>query len=140
MIVIPLLLVALQYGRFRERSVRREVTPFAFESFEVLPRGAVVFSRWERFTALRYFQEVRGIRPDLLLLERQEKVRRYGTLIVPGWRAMARAELERRAVFVDGPSTPELQEPPHAMALAPISNDRSLTAGRFLWSRVLHVD
>lgn len=139
MIAIPLGLVAVQFGRLRERSVRQEVTTFVLESFEALPQGAVVFSRWERFTTLRYFQEVHGLRRDLLLLERQEKMRRYGTLSVPGWRPLARSELGKRVVIIDGPATPELREPPHAMVLTPLSREPSLNGTPSPWERVLRV-
>ena len=92
-----------------------------------------MFARWERFTTLLYFQRVHGQRADLLLLERQEKTRRYGTLVVRGWRAFAARSMRDRPVVVDGPATPELHEPADAVRL------QTLGAGTLPWMRVVEL-
>jgi len=131
--LLPLVLLGLQYGPFRARAERREITRFVGRSFTTLPAHAVVFARWERFTTLLYFQRVHGQRADLLLLERQEKTRRYGTLVVRGWRAFAARSMRDRTVVVDGPATPELHEPADAVRL------QTLGAGTLPWMRVVEL-
>ncbi|NOT33035.1 MAG: hypothetical protein HOP12_02580, partial [Candidatus Eisenbacteria bacterium] len=141
---LPLLLFAIQVQEFRARSTSREVTEFARRSLAAFPRGAVVFARWERFTILLYVQQVHGVRPDVLLLERQEKSRRYAGFAVDGWRRFAAEAMRDRPVIVDGIATPELREPADAVELEPLregapSGEPKGTFDRVEWMRVSRI-
>ncbi len=94
---------ALVSGARNRWTTRQEkpVTEFVRSSFELLPAGAVVAAKWYRFTPLRYFQQVKGLRKDLRIIERAEEPRRYGWGTVADWRTFVYDAAKTRPVAVD---------------------------------------
>ena len=92
-LVVPLIVVLglLASGLrvpLKERA-GRPVTDFGMTSFEWFPAGAVVVARWYEFTPLLYFQQTRGLRPDLTIIERSDRPRHYRWGTVADWRRYA---------------------------------------------------
>ncbi len=101
-LLLPVVLVGHQYGGFRDRSGSRPVTSYARESLACLPPGAIAVTEWNHLAPLLYFQHVRGLRPDIVLLEKQDGTRHYASGTVRGWMDYARRKASEVPVLVDG--------------------------------------
>ncbi len=80
----------------------RPVREFVETSLEWFPPGAVVVARWYEFTPLLYYQQTRGLRPDVTIVERSDRPRHYKWGMVDDWRRYVLAVARRRTVLVDG--------------------------------------
>jgi len=93
--------VAVQLPPRLERARSTPVTDFVLESFEVFHRNAAVIAGWARLTPLLYHQRVHGLRPDLLIVERNEQPRHYAHGTVTCCSDFAAASMGEMPVFVD---------------------------------------
>lgn len=73
-LIVIAMIAAQMYFYLPEKLARAssyEVTEFNLDSLNHFPENAVVFALWERYAALHYFQSVRDLRPDILIVERK---------------------------------------------------------------------
>lgn len=77
---------------------------FVSEAASLLPARAILVTRWAYFTPLLYAQEVRGLRPDLELLELADRPRTYRLGRVTSWRERVEAVAAERPVVTNAPA------------------------------------
>ncbi len=70
-----LLVTQFEGRRFMAQSLKAE--DFANVTFELLPDDALAITGWAEYAALRYFQEVHGIRSDIKFLVPARSIRHY---------------------------------------------------------------
>ena len=94
-------LLLTQMSAKLHRSRVTPVTSSALASLASFPHQATVLAKWDTFTVLLYFQQTRGLRPDLRLLERSTQWRRYAWGTADEWLSYIAATLGARPVIVD---------------------------------------
>jgi hypothetical protein len=104
-VVLPATLIgALLVSQMPGKLARTRVTPVtstALASLASFPQHTAVLAKWDTFTPLLYFQQTRGLRPDVRLLERSTQWRRYPWGTVNEWLSYIAATVGSRPVIVD---------------------------------------
>lgn len=90
-----------QYPQRRARAYSREVTNFGLWSLTSMPQDAVVVTDWPRYTLMLYYQKTRGLRPDLVLIERQSQQRAYEFGIIEDYTDYIVEVIDERPVLID---------------------------------------
>jgi len=79
--LLPVLLIAglivVQFNGRRIMARSLEAESFAETTFDLLPADAVAITGWKEFPTLRYYQELRGMRPDIRFIVPARSIRRY---------------------------------------------------------------
>jgi hypothetical protein len=94
-------LLFTQYPQFRARAYSRAITEFGLWSLSIFPQDAVVVSAWPRYSLMRYYQETRGLRPDVLLIEREAQPRYYEFGLVDDYADFVAQMIDDRPMIID---------------------------------------
>jgi hypothetical protein len=94
-------LLFAQFPQRRARAYSRDVTNFGLWSLSSMPQDAVVVTAWPRYTLMIYYQQTRGLRPDLILIERQTQPRAYEFGIIEDYTDYIAEVIDGRPVLID---------------------------------------
>ena len=81
-------------------SAERRFDYFADKVLESAPLDTIVFAYWEQYTAIRYKQAVKGMRPDIEAFELGGDGMWYGQMRIRSWRVYVQESYKNRPVFV----------------------------------------
>jgi hypothetical protein len=107
LLCLAMFLTELPEQRYKARGT--PVTRFVLASFELFPEDAYVCSVWPKHAALLYFQQIKGLRPDLTFVELVHVPRRYPWGMVSSFYDFAEEAVAHRpvVVYLDTPPPPE---------------------------------
>jgi hypothetical protein len=94
-------LFVTQYPQLRARAYSRAITEFGLWSLSIFPQDAVVVSAWPRYSLMKYYQETRGLRPDVLLIERETQPRYYEFGLVDNYADFVADIIDDRPMMID---------------------------------------
>jgi len=93
--------VAHLYPEKEVNARKKPVTFYVNAVFNRFPQDALVVGHWNKFTPMLYFQKVHGMRPDLLLVERNPSPRYYDFGYIESDLAYIQSMASVRPVVID---------------------------------------
>jgi hypothetical protein len=77
LLVVTVLNLSVQLKGRYEEARSSYVEQYVRNTFAIVPAGSIVIARWNEFTALKYMQEVEGMRGDLRMMVPAREKRHY---------------------------------------------------------------
>jgi hypothetical protein len=101
-LAVVALLLMTQLPKRYEAAQRKPVERFVLSSLGGFPRDAVIVADWDVFAALCYYQDIRGLRRDLTMIENTPERRTYSWGVVDGFSRFVEGVYREKPVLAIG--------------------------------------